>query len=62
MKKCRYCGEGLKDNRFDFCDINHRRNNQLSKPKQRIKIPVIEQDSTFHKNNYFVKKYNALLK
>ena len=60
MVKYRYCRKTLKDDRFDFCDIGYRRNNQLSRPKQRVGIPIMEQDFTFHKNNYLVQKYGIL--
>ncbi len=58
MNKCKYCGKEIGD-RYDFCDIDCRRNKQLSKPKQRVGIPIMEQNPSFHKNNYLVQKYGV---
>ncbi len=35
MKKCNYCGKILKDNRFDYCNINHRKAMKLSSEGER---------------------------
>lgn len=58
-KKCKFCEKTLEDNRYDFCNIDCRKAMKLSKPKQRVGIPIMAQDPSYHKNNYLVQKYGV---
>ena len=60
MSKCNYCGKKLEDDRYDYCNIYCRKEMKLSKPKQRVGVPIMEQNPEFHQNNYFVQKHGGL--
>ena len=51
MTKCNYCGNILKDNRFDYCNINHRKAMKLSLEGER-KIPIKSLNPDYNKENY----------
>ena len=51
MTKCNYCGNILKDNRFDYCNINHRKAMKLSLEGERNML-IKEQDLNYNKENY----------
>ena len=51
--KCQYCDKELKpNNKLGFCDIDCRRNKQLSTPGKREQTPTKEQEPLFNKKNY----------
>ena len=52
MVNCRYCGKPLKDSRFNFCDMDCRRNKQLSSPAHRQGTPTREQAPEYNQSNY----------
>lgn len=51
MKKCNYCGKILKDNRFDYCNINHRKAMKLSSEGER-NFPIKSLNPDYNKRNY----------
>ena len=51
MKKCNYCWKILKDDRYDYCNINHRKAMKLSLEGERNML-IKEQDLNYNKENY----------
>ncbi len=51
--KCGYCNNELRPgNKLGFCDIDCRRNKQLSTPGFRTGTPTKAQEPSFNKKNY----------
>ncbi len=50
MNKCKYCGKEI-DNRFNYCNINHRRKKQLSLEGER-NFPIKSLNPDYNKENY----------